>query len=71
MRVLQHALATAQYLPARTFANAEEFATYLQEEEELIFDGVEQRIQRPGQHEVQKDFYSGKKVPYRKSPGFE
>lgn len=61
VQVLQHALGTAQCLPVRTFANAEAFATYLQEEAELIFDGVEQRIQRPSEHAVQKDFYSGKK----------
>lgn len=61
MRVLQHALGTAQCLPARSFANAEEFAAYLKEEEALIFDGVEQRIQRPDEQGAQKDFYSGKK----------
>lgn len=61
VQVLQHALATAQCLPARTFAQAEEFATYLREEAALIFDGVEQSMQRPGEQAVQKDFYSGKK----------
>lgn len=61
LQVLEHTLSAAQCLPARTFATAEEFATYLQQEEELIFDGVEQSIQRPGEHEAQKDCYSGKK----------
>jgi len=61
VQVLQHALATAHCLPARTFANHEEFAAYLKEEEELIFDGVEQRVQRPSDQETQKEFYSGKK----------
>ena len=70
VRVLQHALGTAQCLPARSFANPEEFAAYLKEEEDLIFDGVEQRIQRPGGQEAQKDFYSGKKsaTPSKLSP---
>src|SRR5256885_16320901 len=47
VRVLEHALGTAQRLPARSFVNPQEFAAYLKEEEDLIFDGVEQRIQRP------------------------
>ena len=65
VRVLEHALGTAQSLPARSFANPVEFAVYLKEEEDLIFDGVEQRIQRPGEQEAQKDFYSGKKSATR------
>ena len=69
LRVLEHALRAAQCLPARTFANAEEFAAYVQQEEELLFDGVEQRMQRPHEHEAQKDFYSGKKKPHRQSAG--
>lgn len=70
LRVLEHALGAAQCLPARTFANAEEFAAYLQQEEELLFDGVEQSRQRPGEHEAQKDCYSGKKsaTPSKLSP---
>ena len=65
LQVLEHALAQAQCLPARTFASAEEFAAYFQEETELLLDGVEQRIQRPRQHEAQKDCYSGKKTVIR------
>ena len=71
VKVLPHALRLAQALPARTFEKVEEFAAYLQEEEEVIFDGVEQRIQRPGDYEVQKDFYSGKKKPHRESARVE
>ena len=69
VKVLQHALQAAQCLPKRTFAKAEEFALYLEKEAELIFDGVEQRIQRPGEQATQKDFYSGKKsvIPSRPS----
>lgn len=65
VEVLQHALRLAQCLPARTFANPEELADYLAEAGDLIFDGVEQRIQRPGEYETQKDFYSGKKKAIR------
>lgn len=61
VRVLEHALQTAGHLPQRSFKDAAEFAAYLQKEETLIFDGVEQRIQRPGENEAQKDHYSGKK----------
>jgi hypothetical protein len=68
LRVLEAALRTAQCLPARTFAHAEEFATYLQQEAELIFDGVEQRMQRPREHAVQKDFHSGKKSAIPSKP---
>jgi len=59
--VLEHALAAAQCLPRRAFKDAAEFAAYLQNETTVIFDGLEQRMQRPGDDEVQRDFYSGKK----------
>lgn len=59
--VLEHALAAAQCLPRRTFTDAAEFAEYLQNETTIIFDGLEQRMQRPDDDEVQRDFYSGKK----------
>jgi hypothetical protein len=61
LQVLEQALRAAQCLPQRRFANAAEFAEYYQHEETLIFDGVEQRIQRPSDNEAQKDHYSGKK----------
>ena len=61
LEILKHTLGQAQCLPARSFADAEEFAAYLQAEPELIFDGLEQRTQRPSQPEAQADCYSGKK----------
>lgn len=61
LQVLEACLRTADCLPKRTFANAAEFAAYCQHEETLIFDGIEQRIQRPKETEAQKDHYSGKK----------
>ena len=61
LEVLQHTLRQADCLPARSFADAEEFAAYLHAEEKLIFDGMEQRTQRPHEHGAQADAYSGKK----------
>lgn len=59
--VLQHTLAAAQCLPRRTFKDAQEFKRYVQNETTIIFDGLEQRLQRPHDNEVQRDFFSGKK----------
>ena len=59
--VLQHALAADNCLPAREFKDATEFAEYLGNEATLIFDGTEQRTQRPGEAAAQKDNYAGKK----------
>jgi len=61
LKVLQQALEQAGCLPARSFADAEEFAAYLQDEPKLLLDGLEQRTQRPQQDEAQADCYSGKK----------
>jgi len=61
LTVLEHALGAAQCLPRRKFKDTAEFAEYLKQEKTLIFDGVEQRMQRPNDDEVQRDCYSGKK----------
>lgn len=61
LAVLEHALAAAQCLPRRAFKDAAEFAAYLQNETTVILDGLEQRMQRPADDAVQRDFYSGKK----------
>jgi hypothetical protein len=61
LQVLEHALAAAQCLPKRKFKDAAEFKEYLGNEALVIFDGLEQRMQRPHEDEVQRDFYSGKK----------
>ncbi len=66
-QVLEHALETAGCLPRRSFKDAAEFAAYLAQEETLIFDGVEQRMQRPGEKEAQKDHYSGEKMSHAQS----
>lgn len=61
LQVLQHTLQQAECLPERTFADAEAFAAALQDEPKLLIDGLEQRRQRPHEHEAQADCFSGKK----------
>jgi hypothetical protein len=61
LRLLEQSLATAGCLPKREFKNAAEFAEYLKNEKNLIFDGTEQRTQRPNDDAAQKENYSGKK----------
>lgn len=61
LQVLERALSVAQCSPRREFKDAAEFASYLQNETTVIIDGLEQRMQRPNDDEVQRDFYSGKK----------
>lgn len=68
LQVLQHTLQQAGWLPTHAFANAEEFAAVLHDEAELLFDGLEQRTQRPHEHAAQADCYSGKKVPRPEGP---
>ena len=68
LRVLEHTLAAVDCLPKRAFKNAAEFATYLKNEETLIFDGTEQRTQRPNDGAAQKDNYSGKKSAIQPKP---
>lgn len=65
LTVLEHALEKAQFLPRRRFKDAAEFAQYFKQEETLIFDGVEQRVQRPNDDAAQRDCYSGKKSATR------
>jgi hypothetical protein len=65
LRVLEPTLAQAGCLPKRAFKDAAEFAAYLQYEETLIFDGTEQRTQRPRADAAQRENYSGKKSAIR------
>lgn len=65
LTVLEHALKKADCLPRRKFKDAAEFAECFQQEETLIFDGVEQRVQRPNDDAAQSDCYSGKKSATR------
>jgi hypothetical protein len=68
LRVLEQTLATTGCLPKREFKDAAEFAEYLKNEETLIFDGTEQRRQRPSDDAAQKESYSGKKSATLPSP---
>ena len=63
--VLKEALAQTGHAPKREFATVAEFEAYFQEYETLLVDGTEQRKQRPGNKEEQKDCYSGKKKSMR------
>lgn len=65
LEVLEQALSAAGCLPEREFKDAAAFAEYLNNEKELIFDGTEQRMQRPGNKEAQTAHYSGKKKATR------
>jgi len=65
LTVLEHALEKAQCLPRRKFKDAAQFAEYFKQEETLIFDGLEQRVQRPDEDQAQRDCYSGKKSAIR------
>lgn len=68
LRVLEQTLAAVACLPKREFKNAAEFAAYLKNEETLIFDGTEQRTQRPSDDTAQKASYSGKKSAIQPKP---
>jgi hypothetical protein len=51
--------------PKREFTNADEFLEYFSKLniDTLLIDATEQKIQRPSDNKVQKDYYSGKKKP--------
>jgi len=63
LEILKRALLDANLLPQRSFSTPEEFLAYFSKHKSIIMDGTEQRIQRPGDPEEQKDNYSGKKKP--------
>ena len=59
--VLRLALSKAGVMPARGFSSVKDFEAWFSADEVLILDGTEQRSQRPGDNEVQKEAFSGKK----------
>ena len=61
MRLLQMTLQQNGHLPKRYFETVDELQQTLDQYDELIIDGSEQRIQRPGNQQDQKKDYSGKK----------
>jgi hypothetical protein len=64
--ILGNTLNSLRYLPKRYFADVDDFEAYFAGCPEIIIDATEQNIQRPSHSEKQKQFYSGKKIPYRK-----
>lgn len=65
LRVLRAALKRGDHMPKRAYQSVEEFKEHWGEESEIIIDATEQRSQRPGNHQDQKEDYSGKKKPIR------
>lgn len=61
LKVLSSALKRTGAMPKREFKNIEEFEEYMKDHPELLIDGTENRVQRPHNQKVQKDFFSGKK----------
>lgn len=59
--ILHQTLEVHGSLPKRSFANVEEFESYVKEHGVLIIDVSEEGIQRPQSNEVQEKYYSGKK----------
>lgn len=61
LRVLHTALERGGHVPKRTYESVEEFKEHWAEESEIFIDATEQRRQRPGDQDDQKEDYSGKK----------
>ena len=59
--LLEKTLKKKAVYPKREFKSVEEFETHLYGEDDLLFDGTENRIERPQDYDLQKDVYSGKK----------
>lgn len=65
VRLLQMTLSRSGDIPKRGFSSFGELQKELDGYDELLIDATEQRRQRPGNQEVQKKDYSGKKKPTR------
>jgi hypothetical protein len=61
--MLRDALQKADCLPVR---DVESLNKMLQEGQEILVDASERPIPRPGDKDVQQQFYSGKKMPHNK-----
>jgi len=61
--ILQSTLQKYDVLPRREFTNTDDFKEFMTQNSLscLLIDATEQRIQRPQNREVQKEYYSGKK----------
>ncbi len=65
LSILRAALKANGHLPKRIYQNVDEFESDWADADEILIDGTEQRRQRPGNQQEQKDDYSGKKKPIR------
>lgn len=63
LAVLRAALTRGGYMPKREYATVAEFVADWQAEGAIMLDATEHRRQRPGNQDVQKETYSGKKKP--------
>jgi hypothetical protein len=63
MSILRMTLAETGDLPKRVYESAAEFQRDMEKHQSLLLDATEQRRQRPGNEQDQRDDYSGKKKP--------
>jgi len=63
LSILLKTLNNLKVMPERKLLTVKDFEELFREETDLIFDATEQRIQRLGNFEKQKESYSGKKKP--------
>ena len=65
IEILSVTLRKLGHEPKREFMSTDEFIDYFSGRhiDTLVIDATEQRIQRPSDNNVQKDYYSGKKKP--------
>jgi hypothetical protein len=63
MSILRMTLAETGDLPKRVYESVSEFQRDVEEQESLLLDATEQRRQRPGNEQDQREDYSGKKKP--------
>lgn len=61
MSILRMTLAETGDLPKRVYESAGEFQRDMENHQSLLLDATEQRRQRPGNEQDQKEDYSGKK----------
>lgn len=64
-RILEQALQKAKCIPAR---DVDSFNKLLKEGDNIFTDASERPIPRPGDKDVQQEFYSGKKTPHYQKP---
>ena len=61
LEILNGTLKQSNYTPYRDFDEVSDLHRLIQPGQTIILDGTEQRVQRPSDQNVQREFYSGKK----------